>query len=318
MSLSWGNKIMDRLKKILSAEEWTALNLRALYAENGYEKYRMSKFEEYDLYARNKDFLVSDSVITFTDTDGKLLALKPDVTLSIIKNAKPQAGKAMKVYYHENVYRVSKGTRAYKELAQAGLECLGDVSEEDLAEVVYLAAKSLDTVSNRNVLELSELTVVDGVLRYCGLDADARQALWARLAEKNLAGVQEIAKCAGMSEMKASFLEKLVTTYGSADAVLPKLDVFRVNEETAKAVDAFKALIRSLQARGVGEKLRIDFSVLGDMNYYNGLAFKGFVEGLPTWILSGGRYDKLMAKMGKQGKAVGFAVYLDEIAKLKA
>ena len=318
MSLSWGNKIMDRLKKILSAEEWTALNLRALYAENGYEKYRMSKFEEYDLYARNKDFLVSDSVITFTDTDGKLLALKPDVTLSIIKNAKPQAGKAMKVYYHENVYRVSKGTRAYKELAQAGLECLGDVSEEDLAEVVYLAAKSLDTVSNRNVLELSELTVVDGVLRYCGLDTTARQALWARLAEKNLAGVQEIAKCAGMSEMKASFLEKLVTTYGSADAVLPKLDVFRVNEETAKAVDAFKALIRSLQARGVGEKLRIDFSVLGDMNYYNGLAFKGFVEGLPTWILSGGRYDKLMAKMGKQGKAVGFAVYLDEIAKLKA
>jgi len=309
---------MDRLKKILSAEEWTALNLRALYAENGYEKYRMSKFEEYDLYARNKDFLVSDSVITFTDTDGKLLALKPDVTLSIIKNAKPQVGKAMKVYYHENVYRVSKGTRAYKELAQAGLECLGDVSEEDLAEVVYLAAKSLDTVSNRNVLELSELTVVDGVLRYCGLDTTARQALWARLAEKNLAGVQEIAKCAGMSEMKASLLEKLVTTYGSADAVLPKLDVFRVNEETAKAVDAFKALIRSLQARGVGEKLRIDFSVLGDMNYYNGLAFKGFVEGLPTWILSGGRYDKLMAKMGKQGKAVGFAVYLDEIAKLKA
>lgn len=316
--MSWGNKIMDRLKKILSAEEWTALNLRALYAENGYEKYRMSKFEEYDLYARNKDFLVSDSVITFTDTDGKLLALKPDVTLSIIKNAKPQAGKAMKVYYHENVYRVSKGTRAYKELAQAGLECLGDVSEDDLAEVVYLAAKSLDTVSNRNVLELSELTVVDGVLRYCGLDTTARQALWARLAEKNLAGVQEIAKCAGMSEMKASLLEKLVTTYGSADAVLPKLDVFRVNEETAKAVDAFKALIRSLQARGVGEKLRIDFSVLGDMNYYNGLAFKGFVEGLPTWVLSGGRYDKLMAKMGKQGKAVGFAVYLDEIAKLKA
>ena len=309
---------MNKLKKVLSAEEWTALNLRALYAENGYEKYRMSKFEEYDLYARNKDFLVSDSVITFTDTDGKLLALKPDVTLSIIKNAKPQAGKAMKVYYHENVYRVSKGTRAYKELAQAGLECLGDVSEDDLAEVVYLAAKSLDTVSNRNVLELSELTVVDGVLRYCGLDATARQALWARLAEKNLAGVQEIAKSAGMSEMKASLLEKLVTTYGSADAVLPTLDVFRVNEETAKAVDAFKGLILSLQARGVGEKLRVDFSVLGDMNYYNGLAFKGFVEGLPTWILSGGRYDKLMAKMGKQGKAVGFAVYLDEIAKLKA
>ncbi len=308
---------MDRLKKVLSAEEWTALSLRALYAENGYEKYRMSKFEEYDLYARNKDFLVSDSVITFTDTDGKLLALKPDVTLSIIKNAKPQAGEAMKVYYHENVYRVSKGTRAYKELAQAGLECLGDVSEDDLAEVVFLAAKSLDTVSDRNVLELSELAVADGVMRYCGLNESARQALWVRLGEKNLAGVQEIAEREGLSAEKASLLEKLVTTYGSVDSVLPLLDAFRVNAETAKAVDGFKALILSLQERGVGEKLRVDFSVLGDLNYYNGLAFKGFVEGLPTWILSGGRYDKLMAKMGKQGKAVGFAVYLDEIAKRK-
>ena len=111
---------MDNIKNVLSKEEWTAFTLRALYAEHGYEKYRMSKFDEYDLYVRNKDFLVSESVITFTDTDGKLLALKPDVTLSILKNAKLQGG-AMKVYYNENVYRVSKGTRTYKEIMQVGL-----------------------------------------------------------------------------------------------------------------------------------------------------------------------------------------------------
>ena len=66
--------------------------LRELYASYGFTHYKMSKFEEYDLYVKNKDFLVSDNVITFTDTDGKLMALKPDVTLSIIKNGSYDAG----------------------------------------------------------------------------------------------------------------------------------------------------------------------------------------------------------------------------------
>ena len=71
---------------ILSYEEQTAFRLRTLYERNGYRPYRMSKFEEYDLYAENKGFLVSGNVITFTDLSGRLMALKPDVTLSIIKN----------------------------------------------------------------------------------------------------------------------------------------------------------------------------------------------------------------------------------------
>ena len=72
--------------EILTNQEKAVNKLRSLYLSYGYLSYKMSKFEEYDLYATNKDFLVSDRVITFTDTDGKLLALKPDVTLSILKN----------------------------------------------------------------------------------------------------------------------------------------------------------------------------------------------------------------------------------------
>ena len=71
-------------------EESTVFALRSLYSKYGYSQYKMNKFEEYDLYVKNKDFLISDSVITFTDTNGKLMALKPDVTLSIIKNTKDE------------------------------------------------------------------------------------------------------------------------------------------------------------------------------------------------------------------------------------
>ena len=68
--------------RVMNGQERISFRLRSLYSEYGYERYRMSKFEEYDLYSRNKDFLFSEGVITFTDTNGRLMALKPDVTLS--------------------------------------------------------------------------------------------------------------------------------------------------------------------------------------------------------------------------------------------
>ena len=89
---------------ILKNEEKAVFKLRSLYKKYGYMPFKMSKFEEYDLYVRNKDFLISDRVITFNDTNGKLLALKPDVTLSIIKNGEDEVGVKQKVYYNENVY----------------------------------------------------------------------------------------------------------------------------------------------------------------------------------------------------------------------
>ena len=73
-------------------EERAVSALGELYRRFGYRHYKMSKFEEYDLYGRNKEFLISDNVITFTDTNGRLMALKPDVTLSIIKNGQDSDG----------------------------------------------------------------------------------------------------------------------------------------------------------------------------------------------------------------------------------
>ena len=143
--------------RILKNEERAMLSLRALYQQHGYLPFKMSKFEEYDLYVRNKEFLVSDSVITFNDTNGKLLALKPDVTLSIIKNTTDEAGCKEKVYYNENVYRVSGSTHQYKEIMQTGLECIGDIDILDLYESVYLAAKSLSTISDHFVLDISHI-----------------------------------------------------------------------------------------------------------------------------------------------------------------
>ena len=151
-------------EKLLKSEERAIFNLRSLYRKYGYAPFKMSKFEEYDLYVRNKDFLVSDRVITFNDTNGKLMALKPDVTLSIIKNSDDTPNEKKKVFYNENVYRISKNTHRYKEIMQAGLECIGDLDFYDIYEVISLAAETLAQISDSFVLNVSHLGILQKIL----------------------------------------------------------------------------------------------------------------------------------------------------------
>ncbi len=307
---------MESYKNILTSEESAVFKLRALYNSFGYSQYKMSKFEEYDLYAKNKDFLVSESVITFTDTDGKLLALKPDVTLSIIKNNKDVTHGVKKVYYDEHVYRVSKGTKSYKEIMQAGLECLGDIDDNAVIEVILLAIKSIELISKESVLDISNLGLVGGVIDAVGVSARGKAEIFSYLKDKNLEAVKGVLTEENIDSEKAEVVEKLVTVYGSAEKVIPSLDSFKLNAELEGVVESFKTVLASLIGLGAKDKINVDFSVISDLNYYNGWTFKGFVSGIPNGILSGGQYDALMQKMGRRDKAIGFAVYLDELDKL--
>lgn len=123
--------------------ERTQLQLRGMYEKAGYHKYHMGRFEEYSLYQENRGFLSSDQVITFTDLDGRLLALKPDVTLGIAKNAQPAPGECKKYYYVEKVYRPSLESHTFEEINQMGLECIGAVNDDIIAQVLELAVHSL-------------------------------------------------------------------------------------------------------------------------------------------------------------------------------
>ena len=293
---------------ILKNEERVALSLRALYRKYGYLPYKMSKFEPYDLYSSNKEFLVGDGVITFNDADGKLLALKPDVTLSIIKNA---GEENRKVYYHENVYRKSGATKEFKELMQVGLERIGEKDVYALYETTYLAAASLKEISDNFVLNVSHLGVLSAVLAAASENKAFGKAAIALLAQKNLHEITALCNAYGVDETAATHLKTLVKTYGDMPSTLEKLAPFCQNGQAKEAFEELKAVCALLSKSELAEHIRLDFSVAGNMKYYNGLVFKGFVGGVPESVLSGGQYDKLMQRMGRKTSAIGFAVYLD-------
>lgn len=297
----------------LKNNENIIFKLRTLYDSYGYTHYKMSKFEEYSLYSKNMDFLVSDGIITFTDTNGKLMALKPDVTLSIIKNTKGGSG-LKKLYYNENVYRVSKGTHTFKEIMQVGLECIGEIDSYCLFEVLTLAAKSLLAISESSVLDISDLGILTSAVEIAGIPEDEQADIFNFIGEKNIPELTR--KCAelGVSEENTAMLKKLITVHGKPAAVIPELKKLPDEISGTESFNKFCMIASSLEKTGI--KVNIDLSVVEDIDYYNGIVFKGFVEGVPNSVLSGGQYDTLMKSMKRSESAIGFAVYTDMLEHL--
>ena len=300
----------------LQPKERASFALRALYEAAGCRKYHMGRFEEYGLYQENRSFLSSEQVITFTDLDGRLLALKPDVTLSIAKTAQPAPGETLKYYYHENVYRPSAESHTFKEIAQMGLEMLGAVGEAQVQQAVGLAAKSLEQLGAAWVLELSHMGYLFGLLDALAVPETARPALLDLLREKNAHELRAAAKAAGLDDAGADTLCALLTLCGGCEETLARAEAFCKNDRMRAAAAELRALTRSLSAGG--GSVRLDLSLAGEMEYYNGLVFQGYLQGLPRPLLKGGRYDLLMQKFTPGADAIGFAVYLDELDRLSA
>ena len=299
----------------LGFQEEIIYRLRRLYDRFGYSHYRMSKFEEYDLYARNKDFLISDSVITFMDVGGRLMALKPDVTLSIVKNTRDDTPGVQKLYYNENVYRVTPGAHGFREIMQVGLETLGNIDDYCQWEVLILAAESLRAISPEGVLDISHLGLLGQLLEDVGIPAGCRADALRFVAEKNVHDLAALCRTFRIPEARISPLRQAIDCCGAPETVLPRLHALLSGITDTAPVDELMRITGSLSPE-IRAMIRFDFSAVDDVRYYNGILFKGYIPGIPRRVLSGGRYDRLMANMGRKSGAVGFAVYMDALERL--
>ena len=305
-------------EKVLRAEERAVYKMRELYGSYGYLQYKVSKFEEYDLYAKNKSFLVSDKLLTFTDTNGKLMALKPDVTLSIIKNVVANEKASYKVYYDERVYRTTASGDGFGEIMQTGLESIGNIDAFAQSEVVMLAMKSLEGISEDYLLDISNMSFLEGLLESAGVNADVMSDFLTLIGSKNVPAIKMLCAKYGISAENTDRICKASSMYLPIKAALDEIKPLLDGEKMQAAYDELYELYLILSSYGLTDKLYVDFSIVNDMNYYDGIIFKGFINGIFDSVLSGGRYDRLMEKLGKKMGAIGFAVYLDQLERFGA
>ena len=198
---------------------------------------------------------------------------------------------------------------------QVGLECIGDIDNYCIYEVLNLAAESLGIISDSFVLDISHMGIIYDLIKELELPSDAEGEILKAMGEKNAHQIISVCKSCGADEAKAQKIAELATVYGSVEATMDKIKQI-AGEKSSEAVRQLEEIATVLSDGGLGDKIHIDFSVVNDMSYYNGIVFKGFVEGIPEGILSGGQYDKLMKKMNRKAHAIGFAVYPDFLERL--
>ncbi len=299
----------------LNGEENVFFQLGKLYEKYGYVKLKMNKFEKYDFYVNNKYFLNSSGMITFTDINGDLLALKPDNTFSIAKSLRVGSDEVKKIYYHDDVYRVCRKTKLYHKIMQYGVECIGGIGLYNLCEVVGLAADSLKNISRNSVLNISHLGVILSLLENFDVEETQQFELFKFIEDKNIKGIQTVCSIMEIPDEIVAQILSLVSAYGPVEVVVPKLKQTIKDSNALRFLDELEYIVKVVQ-RQVDTKIIIDMSItMGYMNYYDGIIFKGFVKDISSNVIMGGQYNKLMKSFNRSIDAVGFAIYLDYVGR---
>lgn len=286
--------------------------LLGIYESRGYSRYRVGRFEEYDLYARNRSFITGSSILTFTNTDGRLMALKPDVTLSVIKNT-PVGESLRKLYYSESVFRAADPGSGFSEIHQAGLECIGQLDLYSVAEIVSLAAESLALLNRNYILDVTHLGLLRGFFEDAGVPESCREELLALAESKNSHEAAFLARKNGVIEEHIRIFDAMIHLRAPLPDGVRALSSLPLGVNAAGALSELARLAVAL--RDVGG-VWLDLSLKADPRYYNGLVMRGYIPGVPSAVLSGGRYDGLVRRMGKDAGAMGFAVYLNLLERL--
>ncbi|MFI3254304.1 MAG: ATP phosphoribosyltransferase regulatory subunit [Eubacteriales bacterium] len=299
--------------EFLSQKERVSLDLQDMYSKFGFVKYKINRFEEYSFYMEKEQFLNDNRILTFSDSHGKLMALKPDVTMSIVKNSLKSQEKHHKIYYNESVFRIPKGEDDFKEIHQIGVEYIGPAKEYQTLEILNLAVKSLEKTSEDYRICLSNTALLLCLLKESKLEQ--KETIIQYMRQKNS---HDLAKY--LSEEKipqGDIFLRLLTLPSDLEEGLATLKILSNDTEFQKTLEEFRQILEMFQQFVPKEKVYLDFSHIPSTEYYDGLVFSGYIQGLSLPVLVGGRYDNLIEKMGVSGQsALGFAVDLSAVDKL--
>jgi ATP phosphoribosyltransferase involved in histidine biosynthesis len=285
--------------------------ISTLLKQMGYERVYPNPFAPYKLFLDNKDFLHSDEAITFGSGDG-VYAFLPDVTLGLAAaQPKEKLAAPKRVYYHEKVYRLSDGVA--KGLDQLGAEIFGEIDNFLRLEMCYIAAKALECNSQQSILILSHTGYGSSLAKATGLSEQVQSRILSLAADKNRHDLELL-----LEDESGEIIEKLKelpAIEGVADVALVKARQGYLSDEMDAAVDELAELVSGLRNAGVRNKIYIDFSMSGNLDYYDGIVFSGIIPDVAGTVMSGGSYKNLLNRLGSENGGLGFALRLDLLRK---
>jgi ATP phosphoribosyltransferase regulatory subunit len=291
--------------------------LREVFRLNGYSELETPTIEFFDVFGGESGLIKQESMYKFCDSKGRLLVLRPDMTVPVARVAATRLKEAalpLKCCYIANTFSFDElGGGRQNEFTQAGCEILGINTPEADAEVVAMAIEAIKATGIEEFqIDIGQVEFFKGLMEESGLSAEEVEEVRELIDLKDFVGVEQVMD---QHQVKAS-LKRLILDlpklFGSKD-ILQKINYQDIGERAAKALSNIKAVLEILEDRNLSAYVSIDLGMVQSLNYYTGLVFRGYTYGVGFPILSGGRYDKLVEKFGRECEATGFSLGINMV-----
>lgn len=287
----------------------------------GYRQIMTPTFEYYDLFAGIEGTIHRDEMFKFIDGNGKIMVLRPDVTIPIARMAANSPGRYQgyfKYAYIANVFRVSEDQSGNKrEFMQAGIEYLGNEKSDADAEVVAVGVKILKECGIKNFqFDLGQAAYFKGLMMEVALEKNIKDQIRKLIEEKNVSELSHFLRPLNIPSRVKDTIQKLPYLYGKPYEVRRTAKEIALNIEMEKAVDYLTEVYEILKDYGYEEYITVDLGLVNHMDYYTGVIFKGYARNYGKPLLSGGRYDHLTKQYGLALPATGFGLNIDEMMEV--
>ena len=292
----------------------------AVFAEWSYEEVITPSVDYYDLFEQGMGQAEAQRGFRFTDNDGRLLALRPDVTSSVARMAATllsERARPLRFCYAAPVFRQQPQSHAEwrRENTQLGCELIGANGHASDLEVLRLAAEILSRLDLQTsyVITINNVEIFNGVAAQLDLTPAEREQLRRLIDTRESAELQRFVNGFSNAEGRA-FLQTTQLT-GKREVLRAAREAI-TNPRSVAALDSLEELWTDIESLGLADRFEIDLSDVSSLDYYTGLSLKVFVHGAGTSVGRGGRYDGLTGNFGRAEPAVGFVLNLDALTEV--
>ena len=307
--------VQDVLPRECSILTELKLKLERKFSLAGFSPVLSAGLEYYETFSGKENAVPEERMFKMTDTDGKLLVLRPDTTLSIARIAatKLNSDRARLSYFADKYDLENGGGLSSREIYQAGVECLGEEGAFSDAQCIAFAIECLKEAGLRDfIIDIGHVGYFKGLLEESGLSPFQAEDVRACINRKDTMNAERLLKKAGVSGDALNNILALPALFGGRE-VFSVAEALTHNSCARKAVDDLKNIDRLLTEMGYEGYISYDLGMIKPLSYYSGILFSGLVKDLGAPVLSGGRYDNLADAFGKHMPAVGFAMGLKRI-----
>lgn len=293
--------------------------LSRVFSGRGFTEVVTPGLEFLNVYDLKTGMMPVEMMYKLVDSKGRLVVLRPDSTIPIARLVATRLKGyqlPIRLFYNQSVFMANPRLKGRSdEVVQTGIEIIGSDSRRADLEVITTAVEALNACKTTDFrLEIGHIGLFHSLISSLKIESEEREEIRRLIESKNYPALNDYLNGLEGDAKTIEILKQLPSLFGGEEVFEKAANLFD-DAKTEYILSYLKSIYNDLSALGLKEKISIDLGIVNRTDYYTGVVFRGYIEGFGETVLSGGRYDTLIAEFGTDLPATGFGINVDAVAR---